>query len=66
MFRSKGTINPRDEISTYLELIYDGVVLDSLKDKKKTVDLRSATEWRINQQLKQGHTPKKVDIMING
>ncbi len=58
--------NPKDKISTDLELIYDGEVVDSWKDKRWPNDMLSAIRWLIDQQAKNRIKLKKGELILTG
>ena len=59
-------IKPQDKMSTDLELIYDGRVMDSWKDKRWPNEILSALGWLINQQAKRGIQLKRGELILTG
>ena len=58
--------NPKDKILTDLELIYDGEIVDSWKNKRWPYDMLSALSWLIDQQSKREVKLKKGELVLTG
>ncbi|MAW32951.1 MAG: hypothetical protein CMK56_00925 [Proteobacteria bacterium] len=61
-----GVLDPKDKVVTDLELIYDGKIVDSWKDKQWPHDMLSAMGWLIAEQSKNGRKLKKGEIILTG
>ena len=61
-----GVLNPQDKIVTDLELVYDGKIVDSWKDKQWPEDMLSAMGWLILEQAKNRRKLKKGEIVLTG
>ena len=59
-------IKPKEKILTDLELIYDGEVVESWKDKRWPNDMLSSLGWLIDQQAKNGIQLKKGELILTG
>ncbi|MBA4739820.1 MAG: fumarylacetoacetate hydrolase family protein [Burkholderiales bacterium] len=59
-------IDCKDRMSTDLELVYDGEVVDAWKDKRWPHDMLSALGWLIDQQAKKGIKLKKGELILTG
>ena len=64
--RGLGKIDPKETITTNLELIYDGEVVDSWSETKWPDDYLSAIEWLVEEQAKLGNKLRKNDLILTG
>ena len=59
-------VNPKDKITTDLDLIYDGKTVDYWEDKKWPNDMLTAIKWLANEQAKNGNNLKKGELILTG
>ena len=64
--RGLSTIDPKETITTDLELIYDGEIVDSWSETKWPDDYLSAIEWLVQEQAKLGNKLRKNDLILTG
>ena len=64
--RGLGKIDPKQTITTDLELIYDGKVVDSWYQTKWPNDYLSAIDWLVQEQTKLGNKLRKKDLILTG
>ena len=62
----QGILNPRNNIETDLQLIYDNCVVDSWKNKIWPKDMLNAMEWLINEKAKYGVKLREGNIILTG
>ena len=64
--RGLGKIDPKETITTDLELIYDGEVVDSWYETKWPHDYLSAIDWLVHEQAKVGRKLRKNELILTG
>ena len=64
--RGSGLIKPDKNLTTDLQLIYDGVVVESWTKKRWPDDIIGSIEWLTKELYKIGQTLKKGDLVLTG
>ena len=62
----QGILNPKNNIETDLQLIYDDCVVYYWKNKIWPYYMLNAMEWLINEKAKYGVKLKKGNIILTG
>ncbi|MBM09983.1 MAG: hypothetical protein CMF69_10500 [Magnetovibrio sp.] len=64
--RGPAIINPRVDVLTDLELLFDGEIVDSWQSLKWPGDILSAISWLAEEQAEIGNTLKAGDLILTG
>ncbi|MBT06785.1 MAG: hypothetical protein CMM32_07715 [Rhodospirillaceae bacterium] len=64
--RGLGKMDPKKTITTDLELIYDGEIVDSWYGTKWPDDYLSAIDWLVQEQAKLGNKLRKNHLILTG